>query len=144
MIKHDTFDYKMSDLFDDPVRYNHNIYITGTNKLKQADDKPATIKRLHLFWDYRYATGSYKARKAGISRPSVMMRFGKDRFRLYGGAESNKLFDRCKDILKGWKARSKAEMRLLMPAYRRWLKENRLTAKNNPFSYWMTNVRKAC
>ena len=68
-------------------------------------------KRDELYYNFRYANGTYKARKAGISRPSVMMRFGKDRFRLYGEPESNKLFDKCKDILKGWKARSKAEMR---------------------------------
>ncbi len=36
-------------------------------------DSLAVLKRNELFWSRRYQVGSYKARKAGISRPSVMM-----------------------------------------------------------------------
>lgn len=79
-------------------------------------DKDMPIKKVStrnkLFFEHRYRLGSYKAIKAGISSPSVMMKFGNDKFRLYGEPDNNKLFDKAKGILAGWKARSKAEMRL--------------------------------
>ncbi len=85
-------------------------YIPSIKPIEETDLKATRDK---LFWDFRYARGSYKAQKAGISRPSVMMRFCNDKFRLYGDAENNKLFGKAKGILAGWKARNKAEMRAL-------------------------------
>lgn len=111
-MKHDSFDYQLDDILT-REDYSAYSYLNYQKKPKQADDKPATVKRLHLFWGFRYSSNSYKARKAGISRPSVMMKYKNDKFRLYGSPEDNKLFDHCKGILKGWKARSKAEMKAL-------------------------------
>lgn len=81
-MRHDTFDYPF------------NLYTAGLGSYtspKQTDDK--SVKRLKLFWGFRYQTNSYKARKAGISRPSVMMKYKNDKFRLYGSPENNKLFE---------------------------------------------------
>ncbi len=108
MKRYDAFDYEISDFDKD---YYYRYY--SKPKPKDEPDNPVTVKRLHLFWDFRYANGSYKARKAGISSPSVMMKYKNDRFRLYGKPENNKLFEHCKDILKGWKARNKAEIKAL-------------------------------
>lgn len=94
---------------------------TGAVKQTEYDFKANHNTRDKLFFDFRYQQGSYKAIKAGITKPSVMMRFGKDKFRLYGDAETNKLFDKAKGILAGWKARNKADLR----AYKLWLKTHK-------------------
>ncbi len=107
--------------------------------LRIHDNNTKNFTRDKLFWDFRYQSGSYKARKSGITPCSVMMKYKNDKFRLYGEPENNKLFDQCKAILKGWKARNKAEVKAFMPEYKQWLKENHL--KGNHFSYWLINIK---
>ncbi len=134
MRQHDTLKYDIYNLL------GYTCYRDSVRGKPKDQDGQATNTKAKLFWGFRYQLGSYKARKAGISHPSVMMKYKGDKFRLYGNAENNKLFQHCKDILKGWKARSKSEMRSLMPEYRAWLKANRLQARLYPFSYWLINV----
>ena len=96
---------------------DYRDYSYGQRKADESIEKHPT--RNALFWTRRYALRSYKAVKAGISRPSVMMKYEGDKFRLYGTPDNNKLFGAMtksspvKTILAGWKARSKAEMRAL-------------------------------
>lgn len=115
MINAEEYDNQLRKEIDSSDWYN----FTGAVKQTEYNYKANHNTRDKLFFDYRYQQGSYKAIKAGIIKPSVMMRFGNDKFRLYGQPENNKLFDDAKKILASWKAKSKAEIRALKLAQRK-------------------------
>ena len=96
-----------------------------------------------LYHNFRYATGSYKARKAMI-RPFLMTaRRGASMLRLHddGSHQPTKNQEAAATTkFAGWRAKERELKQLQMPAYKKWLKNNRLTAKNNPFSYWLINI----
>lgn len=135
MKTHDSFDYNLRDI---------SLGAYGDIKRAEREAPPIvkTTNRDRLFWDFRYQKRTYKARKAGISNesPSVLMKYGGDMFRLYGDAESNKLFGAAKGILAGWKARHKAETKILKEHWKLWLKENHKTARATPFDYWRQSL----
>ncbi|MCK9369885.1 hypothetical protein M0R04_08275 [Candidatus Dojkabacteria bacterium] len=104
-MRQQTFDYDIGELSREAERDYYAI--------KQKVIDSSTVKRNELYFSRRYRLNSYKAIKLGISTPSVMMKYKGDKVRLFGSPENNKLFAHCKTILAGWKARSKAEMKLL-------------------------------
>lgn len=105
--------------------------------------KRRLAKRDNLYWNFRYRKGSYKARKMGLQPILMMAKRGLDKIRIYGevgeAIEPAKL--RFATIrFKAWGQKERDIKRTLMPAYKQWLKTQRLTAKDNPYSYWLINI----
>ena len=106
----------------------------------EADTRYAV--RDKLYYNFRYRRDSYKARKAMIHPFLITAKRGDSTLRLYddGSHQPTKhqeaaMIDKC----RGWRQKERELKKLQMPIYKKWLKDNHLTAKNNPYSFWLMN-----
>jgi len=110
---------------------------------KKRIEQRLKAKADNQYWNFRYRKGSYKARKSGLQPILMMAKRGLDMIRIYG--EADEVIEPMKMQFaslrfKAWGQSERDIKQLQMPVYRKWLKDNRLTAKNNPFSYWLINI----
>ncbi|KKN76923.1 hypothetical protein LCGC14_0365750 [marine sediment metagenome] len=105
------------------------------------------VVRDGLYYNFRYRNDSYKARKAMIHPTLMIAKRGDSMLRLYddGSHQPTKnqeaaMISKC----KGWHQKERILKQLQMPAYRQWLKDNRLKTKDNPYSSWLINVVNSC
>ncbi len=117
-------------------------------KAKETQEENETARRLvvrdKLYYGFRYRRDSYKARKAMIHPFLIVAKRGLSTLRLYddGSHQPTKhqeqaMTDKC----RGWRQKERELKKIEMPAYKKWLKDNHLTAKNNPYSCWVVNIR---
>ena len=109
-----------------------------------TEEQQATARREmvrdKLYYGFRYANGSYKARKAMIHPFLMVAKREGQTLRLYdnGSHQPTKNQEAAAiDKFKGWRIKEREIKREQMPAYRQWLKEQRLKDSSANWHYWL-------